>query len=235
MKKLSKRMPALSTKIEDRIYAPIEALGVIKENANAKFDETIEAHIRLGIDPKYTDQQLRTTVALPHGTGQSIKIAVITSGENVSKAKDAGADLFGEEDLVESINKGNMEFDLLIATPDMMPKVAKLGRVLGPRGLMPNPKAGTVTNDIANAIKEFKAGKLEFRADKAGIVHVRFGKASFTKESLFENLKTLQESIDKNKPSGAKGKYWKTFYVTSTMGPSVQVDINAIQDYQPEG
>jgi large subunit ribosomal protein L1 len=235
MKKLSKRMAALSTKIEDRIYAPLEALSIIKENANAKFDETIEAHIRLGIDPKYTDQQLRTTVALPHGTGQSIKIAVITSGENVSKAKVAGADLFGEEDLVESINKGNMEFDLLIATPDMMPKVAKLGRVLGPRGLMPNPKAGTVTNDIANAIKEFKAGKLEFRADKAGIVHVRFGKASFTKEALFENLKTLQESIDKNKPSGAKGKYWKTFYVTSTMGPSVQVDINAVQDYQPEG
>ena len=228
-------MAALSTKIEDRIYPPLEALDIIKENANAKFDETIEAHIRLGIDPKYTDQQLRTTVALPHGTGQSIKIAVITSGENVSKAKTAGADLFGEEDLVESINKGNMEFDLLIATPDMMPKVAKLGRVLGPRGLMPNPKAGTVTNDISNAIKEFKAGKLEFRADKAGIVHVRFGKASFTKEALFDNLKTLQESIDKNKPSGAKGKYWKTFYVTSTMGPSVQVDINAIQDYQPEG
>ncbi len=228
-------MAALSTKIEDRIYAPLEALSIIKENANAKFDETIEAHIRLGIDPKYTDQQLRTTVALPHGTGQSIKIAVITSGENVSKAKAAGADLFGEEDLVESINKGNMEFDLLIATPDMMPKVAKLGRVLGPRGLMPNPKAGTVTNDIANAIKEFKAGKLEFRADKAGIVHVRFGKASFTKEALFDNLKTLQESIDKNKPSGAKGKYWKSFYVTSTMGPSIQVDINAVQDYQPEG
>jgi len=235
MKKLSKRMAALSTKIEDRIYAPLEALSIIKENANAKFDETIEAHIRLGIDPKYTDQQLRTTVALPHGTGQSIKIAVITSGENVSKAKSSGADLFGEEDLVESINKGNMDFDLLIATPDMMPKVAKLGRVLGPRGLMPNPKAGTVTNDIANAIKEFKAGKLEFRADKAGIVHVRFGKASFTKEALFDNLKTLQESIDKNKPSGAKGKFWKSFYVTSTMGPSVQVDINALQDHQPEG
>ena len=227
-------MTALSTKIEDRTYAPLEALGIVKENANAKFDETIEAHIRLGIDPKYTDQQLRTTVALPNGTGQSIKIAVITSGENVAKAKSAGADLFGEEDLVESINKGDMNFDLLIATPDMMPKVAKLGRVLGPRGLMPNPKAGTVTSDIASAIKEFKAGKLEFRADKAGIVHVRFGKASFTENALFENLKTLQESIDKNKPSGAKGKYWRSFYVTSTMGPSVQVDINALQDYQPE-
>ena len=227
-------MATLSKKIENRTYAPLEALGIIKENANAKFDETIEAHIRLGIDPKYTDQQLRTTVALPHGTGQSIKIAVVTSGENVAKAKSAGADLFGEEDLVESINKGNMDFDLLIATPDMMPKVAKLGRVLGPRGLMPNPKAGTVTSDIDSAIKEFKAGKLEFRADKAGIVHVRFGKASFAENALFENLKTLQESIDKNKPSGAKGKYWRSLYVTSTMGPSVQVDINSLQDYQPE-
>ena len=234
MKKLSKRMALLSKKIEDKNYSPQEALTIVKENATAKFDETIEAHIRLGIDPKYTDQQLRTTVALPNGTGQSIKIAVITSGENVAKAKAAGADLSGEEELVESINKGNMDFDLLISTPDMMPKVAKLGRVLGPRGLMPNPKAGTVTNDISNAIKEFKAGKLEFRADKAGIVHVRFGKASFTVDALFENLKTLQEAIDKNKPSGAKGKYWRTLYVTSTMGPSIQVDISSLQDYQTE-
>tara|TARA_Y100001968_G_scaffold259285_1_gene246500 strand:- start:41307 stop:42014 length:708 start_codon:yes stop_codon:yes gene_type:complete len=234
MKKLSKRMALLSEKIEDKLYSPQEALKIVKDNAVAKFDETIEAHIRLGIDPKYTDQQLRTTVALPNGTGQTVKIAVITSGENVAKAKSAGADLFGEEDLVESINKGNMDFDLLIATPDMMPKVAKLGRVLGPRGLMPNPKAGTVTNDIANAIKEFKAGKLEFRADKAGIVHVRFGKASFSNEGLFENLKTLQEAIDKNKPSGAKGKYWKTLFITSTMGPSVQVDIASLQDFQQE-
>ena len=234
MKKLSKRMTLLSEKIEDRQYSPQEALQIVKDSANAKFDETIEAHIRLGIDPKYTDQQLRTTVALPNGTGQSVRIAVITSGENVAKAKAAGADLFGEEDLVDDINKGNMDFDLLISTPDMMPKVAKLGRVLGPRGLMPNPKAGTVTADIASAIKEFKAGKLEFRADKAGIVHVRFGKASFTPDALFENLKTLQEAIDKNKPSGAKGKYWRTLFISSTMGPSVQVDIGSLQDFQKE-
>ena len=227
-------MSLLSEKIEDRQYSPQEALQIVKDSANAKFDETIEAHIRLGIDPKYTDQQLRTTVALPNGTGQSVRIAVITSGENVAKAKAAGADLFGEEDLVEDINKGNMDFDLLISTPDMMPKVAKLGRVLGPRGLMPNPKAGTVTADIASAIKEFKAGKLEFRADKAGIVHVRFGKASFTPDALFENLKTLQEAIDKNKPSGAKGKYWRTLFISSTMGPSVQVDIGSLQDFQKE-
>jgi len=234
MKKLSKRMTLLSEKIEDRQYSPQEALQIVKDSANAKFDETIEAHIRLGIDPKYTDQQLRTTVALPNGTGQSVRIAVITSGENVAKAKAAGADLFGEEDLVDDINKGNMDFDLLISTPDMMPKVAKLGRVLGPRGLMPNPKAGTVTADITSAIKEFKAGKLEFRADKAGIVHVRFGKASFTTDALFENLKTLQEAIDKNKPSGAKGKYWRTLFISSTMGPSVQVDIGSLQDFQKE-
>ena len=227
-------MTLLSEKIEDRQYSPQEALQIVKDSANAKFDETIEAHIRLGIDPKYTDQQLRTTVALPNGTGQSVRIAVITSGENVAKAKAAGADLFGEEDLVDEINKGNMDFDLLISTPDMMPKVAKLGRVLGPRGLMPNPKAGTVTADIASAIKEFKAGKLEFRADKAGIVHVRFGKASFTPDALFENLKTLQEAIDKNKPSGAKGKYWRTLFISSTMGPSVQVDIGSLQDFQKE-
>ena len=234
MKKLPKRIAALSSKVEDRAYQPLEAINLVKENANAKFDETIEAHARLGIDPKYTDQQLRTTVALPQGTGQKVRIAVISRGEKVSEAKSAGADLAGEEELVEAINKGEMNFDILISTPDMMPKVAKLGRVLGPRGLMPNPKAGTVTTDLANAIKEFKAGKLEFRADRAGIVHVRFGKASFSAESLLENLKTLQESIDRNKPSGAKGKYWKSLFITSTMGPSVEVDINALQDIKEE-
>jgi len=234
MKKLPKRMAILSSKVEDRTYQPLEAINLVKENANAKFDETIEAHVRLGIDPKYTDQQLRTTVVLPKGTGQKVRIAVIARGEKIGEAKSAGADIAGEEELVESINKGEMNFDILISTPDMMPKVAKLGRVLGPRGLMPNPKAGTVTTDIANAIKEFQAGKLEFRADRAGIVHVRCGKASFSAESLLENLKTLQESIDRNKPSGAKGRYWKSIFITSTMGPSVEIDITALQDLKEE-
>ena len=232
MPKTSKRLAGLVNKIEERAYEPLEAIKLVKENATAKFDETVEAHARLGIDPKYTDQQLRTTVALPHGTGQTVRIAVITRGEKVAEAKAAGAELAGDEDLVEIISKGEMDFDLLIATPDMMPKVAKLGRVLGPRGLMPNPKAGTVTTDLAGAIQEFKAGKLEFRADRTGIVHVRFGKASFTAEALLQNLKTLQETIDRNKPSGAKGRYWKSLYVTSTMGPSVEVDFSALQDIE---
>jgi large subunit ribosomal protein L1 len=234
MPKISKRFSALVTKVEDRVYAPTEAIELVKANANAKFDETIEAHVRLGIDPKYTDQQLRTTVALPHGTGQAIRIAVIARGEAVAAAKAAGADLAGDDDLVDQIAKGEMEFDLLIATPDMMPKVAKLGRVLGPRGLMPNPKAGTVTTDLAGAINELKAGKLEFRADRTGIVHVRFGKASFDEAKLLDNLKALQETIDRNKPSGAKGRYWRSLYVTSTMGPSVQVDFSALQDLKQE-
>jgi large subunit ribosomal protein L1 len=235
MPKISKRFKAAAAKVEDRAYSPIEALELVKANATAKFDETVEVHARLGIDPKYTDQQLRTTVALPHGTGQSIRIAVIARGEAVAAAKAAGADLAGDDELVETIAKGEMEFDLLIATPDMMPKVAKLGRVLGPRGLMPNPKAGTVTTDLAGAINEFKAGKLEFRADRSGIVHVRFGKASFDGAKLLDNLKALQETIDRNKPSGAKGRYWKSLYVTSTMGPSVQVDVTALQDLKQEG
>ena len=235
MPKLSKRLASLASKIEDRSYGPLEAIALVKDNANAKFDETMEAHVRLGIDPKYTDQQLRTTVALPNGTGQTVRIAVVTSGEKVAAAKAAGAELAGDEDLVDAISKGEMNFDLLIATPDMMPKVAKLGRVLGPRGLMPNPKAGTVTTDLAAAIKDFKAGKLEFRADRTGIVHVRFGKASFSADALLENLKTLQETIDRNKPSGAKGRYWKSLYVTSTMGPSVEVDFSALQEIGQEG
>jgi large subunit ribosomal protein L1 len=234
MPKISKRLSELSTRVEDRSYEPLEALELVRTNATARFDETIEAHARLGIDPKYTDQQLRTTVTLPHGTGQTVRIAVIARGEKVAEAKAAGADLAGDEELVEEIAGGNLDFDLLIATPDMMPKVAKLGRVLGPRGLMPNPKAGTVSTDLAGAIQEFKAGKLEFRADRTGIVHVRFGKASFTPAQLLDNLKSLQETIDRNKPSGAKGRYWRSLYVTSTMGPSVQVDVVALQEIRRE-
>jgi large subunit ribosomal protein L1 len=229
-KKLSRRRQALLEKVEDRDYSPLEALALLKETATAKFPEAAEAHIRLGIDPKYTDQQLRTTVALPKGTGQTVRVAVIARGEKVTEATNAGADVVGSEELIDEIQKGRMDFDKLIATPDIMPQVAKLGKLLGPRGLMPSPKGGTVTFDVASAISEFKAGKLEFRADRTGIVHVMFGKASFSPEDLLVNLKALQETIDRNRPSGAKGRYWRTVYVSSTMGPSIRVDINALRD-----
>jgi large subunit ribosomal protein L1 len=229
-KKVSKRLRELQAKVEDRPYEPLEALNLLKETATAKFPETVEAHIRLGIDPKYTDQQLRTTVALPKGTGQTIRVAVVARGEKVAEATAAGADIAGSEELIDEIFKGRMDFDLLIATPDIMPQVAKLGKVLGPRGLMPSPKGGTVTTDLGQAIAEFKAGKLEFRADRSGIVHVLFGKAAFPTDDLLVNLKALQETIDRNRPSGAKGRYWRSIFVSATMGPSIEVDINALRD-----
>ncbi|WP_107806313.1 50S ribosomal protein L1 [Nodularia spumigena] len=229
-KKISRRFQALLEKVEDRDYTPLEALNLLKETATAQFPEAAEAHIRLGIDPKYTDQQLRTTVTLPKGTGQTVRVAVIARGEKVTEASNAGADVVGSDELINEIQQGMMDFDKLIATPDVMPQVAKLGKLLGPRGLMPSPKGGTVTFDVASAIAEFKAGKLEFRADRTGIVHVMFGKASFSPEDLLVNLKALQETIDRNRPSGAKGRYWRTIYVTSTMGPSIKVDINALRD-----
>lgn len=229
-KKVSRRLREALAKVEDRAYEPLEALNLLKETATAKFDETVEVHIRLGIDPKYTDQQLRTTVALPKGTGQTVRVAVVARGELVKVAENAGADVFGSDDLIEEIQKGMLDFDKLIATPDMMPKVAKLGRMLGPKGLMPSPKAGTVTTDVAGAIAEFKAGKLEFRADRTGIVHVMFGKASFPAEDLLQNLKALQETVDRNRPSGAKGRYWRSVYVAASMGPAIEVDISALRD-----
>ncbi len=229
-KKVSRRFKELQSKVEDRAYAPIEALDLLKQTATAKFPESAEAHIRLGIDPKYTDQQLRTTVVLPKGTGQTVRVAVIARGEKVNEATAAGADIVGSEELINEIQGGMLDFDILLATPDVMPQVAKLGRLLGPRGLMPNPKGGTVTFDITQAIAEFKAGKLEFRADRTGIVHVLFGKVTFAPEDLLVNLKALQETIDRNRPSGAKGRYWRTVYVSATMGPSIQVDINALRD-----
>lgn len=229
-KKRSRRLQELEKKVEERPYQPIEALTLLKETATAKFPESAEAHIRLGIDPKYTDQQLRTTVALPKGTGQTVRIAVIARGEKVTEATNAGADVVGSEDLIEEIQKGMMDFDRLIATPDMMPQVAKLGRLLGPRGLMPSPKGGTVTFDLVQAIEEVKAGRLEFRADRTGIVHILFGKASFSAEDLLVNLKALQETIDRNRPAGAKGRYWRSMFVSATMGPSIEVEINALRD-----
>jgi large subunit ribosomal protein L1 len=230
MRKISKRLREARSKVEDRAYAPLDALALAKETATAKFPESLEAHVRLGIDPKYADQQLRTTVTLPKGTGQTIRVAVIARGEKVAEATTAGADIAGSEELIDQIGKGMMDFDLLIATPDMMPQVARLGKLLGPRGLMPSPKGGTVTTDLASAIGEFKAGKLEFRADRTGIVHVMFGKAAFTAEDLLVNLKALQETIDRNRPSGAKGKYWRSLYVSATMGPAIEVDVNALRD-----
>lgn len=230
MPKISRRLRELQAKVEDRPYQPVEALELLKETATAKFPESAEAHIRLGIDPKYTDQQLRTTVALPKGTGQTVRVAVIARGEKVTEASNSGADIAGSEELIDDIQKGMMDFDLLIATPDMMPQVAKLGKLLGPRGLMPSPKGGTVTFDLAQAIAEFKAGKLEFRADRTGIVHVLFGKAAFPSQDLLVNLKALQETIDRNRPSGAKGRYWRSIYVCSTMGPAIQVDIPGLRD-----
>nr|QCI07087.1 ribosomal protein L1 [Haraldiophyllum bonnemaisonii] len=231
MRKHSRRFfQALQQVEQDKFYTPIDALKLLKKISKVNFIETLEVHIALNLDPKYADQQLRSTVILPKGTGKIIKVAVITKGDQLTQALSVGADIVGSDDLIEEILQNRLNFDKLIASPDMMLSIAKLGKVLGPRGLMPSPKAGTVTNDIQKAIKEFKSGKLEYKIDRTGIVHVPIGKLSFNSNDLNFNLKALQESIDKNRPSGSKGKYWKSLYLSSTMGPSIPVNINLLRD-----
>jgi large subunit ribosomal protein L1 len=210
---------------QNKLYDPDEALGMIKGMANAKFDETVEAAVRLGVDPRHADQQVRGAVVLPHGTGKTRKVIVFAKGDKARDAEEAGADFVGAEDLVEKIQKESwLGFDVAIATPDMMGLVGRLGRLLGPRGLMPIPKTGTVTFDVAQAVKEVKAGKIEYRVDKAGIVHVPIGKASFEIEKLLGNFRVLIEQLVRVKPAAAKGQYMKSITVSSTMGPGVKIN-----------
>jgi len=226
MRKQSRRHKENLTRTRNKIYLKIEeAVEALKETATVKFVESVELHANLNINPKYADQQLRTTVTLPNGVGKQTRIAVLTNEENFEEAKSAGADIIGNDDLIEQITQGNINFDLLIATPNMMPKLAKLGRVLGPKGLMPSPKSGTVSNTLEATLTEFKKGKFEYKADKAGIVHVNFGKINFTNDQLIENLKALYKSIEQNRPSGVKGKYFKNLFICTTMGSSIKLEL----------
>ena len=213
----------------DAQYTPTEALGLAKSLASAKFDETIEMVTRLGVDPRKADQMVRGTVALPAGTGKTLRIAVFAAGDAAQAAREAGADMVGADDLYAEIEKGNMNFDLAIATPDLMPMVGRLGRVLGPRGLMPNPKTGTVTNDVGRAVSEFKGGKVEYRTDRYGNVHVLIGKASFAPEQLEQNFRAVLDELQRAKPASAKGRYLKKISLSSTMGPGVKVDTNRLR------
>jgi len=217
-------------KLVDRtkVYPPVEAMGLVRETSTVKFDPSVEAHIRLGVDPRHADQMVRGTVVLPHGVGKVVRVIVFAQGDKGQEALRAGADEVGSEDLVKRIEAGWLEFDVALATPDMMGMVGKLGRILGRRGLMPNPKSGTITFDLERAVKEVKAGRVEFKVDKGGAIHVPFGKASFEPEQLVDNLATLVDAVNRARPSAAKGQYFKNLTVASTMGPGIRVDVPAL-------
>ena len=229
---MAKKYEAAAAKVDkEKLYAPLEALSLVKEIAPANFDETVEAHFRLGIDTRQADQQLRGTVSLPNGSGKTVRVAVFAEGEAAKAAEEAGADIVGSDELIADIQAGNINFDATVATPDQMAKVGRLGKILGTRGLMPNPKLGTVTPDVAKAIKELKGGRVEYRADRFGICHVIIGKCSFSAEQLAENYGAVFDEIIRMKPAAAKGKYVKSITVTSSMGPGVPVDGSVTRDY----
>ncbi len=232
MAKHGKKFTAAAAQVKDRLYSIEEAIPLIQKVKFAKFDETVELALRLGVDPKHADQMVRGTVVLPHGLGKSKKVLAIAAGDKQKEAQEAGADFVGGEEVVDKIQGGWMDFDAVVATPDMMRAVGKLGKVLGPRGLMPNPKTGTVTVDIAKAVKEIKAGKVEFRVDKTGIVHAPIGKTSFAPQSLVENAHALVDSVVKAKPSAAKGKFLRSVTMSSTMGPGSLIDTTHVTEVQ---
>jgi len=228
MAKLSKRRKAQAEIDRNRFYAVDEAISIVKDNAKAKFDETIEIAMNLGVDPRHADQMVRGVVSLPKGSGKDVRVAVFAKGDKAEEAKKAGADVVGAEDLMETIQGGQIDFDRVIATPDMMGVVGRLGKVLGPKGLMPNPKLGTVTMDVAKAVNDAKSGQVEFRVEKAGIIHAGIGKASFPEADLKANFAAFVDAIVKAKPSGAKGKFVKKVSVSSSMGPGIKVDLEEI-------
>ena len=232
MPKHGKKYTAAAAKVEaGKLYTPKEAAALVKEVAFAGFDETIEATFRLGVDTRKADQNIRGSIALPHGTGKTVRVAVFAEGEQARAAEEAGADLVGSDDLVAQVQAGNIDFDAAIATPPMMAKVGRLGKILGPRGLMPNPKLGTVTMDVAKMVSELKAGRVEYRADRYGICHIPMGKASFELEKLVENYGALMTEILRVKPSTAKGRYVKSVTITSTMGPGIKVDPAVVRNF----
>lgn len=232
MPKHGKNYKAAAEKVEStKLYSPKEAMELAKELAPAKFDETVEVHVRLGVDTRKADQNVRGSIALPHGTGKTVRVAVFAEGEKAREAEAAGADVIGSDDLVAQVQAGELNFDAAIATPNMMGKVGRLGKILGPRGLMPNPKLGTVTPDVATAIADLKGGKVEYRADRYGIAHVILGKVSFTAEKLAENYGAVYDEIVRMKPSAAKGRYLKSITVASTMGPGISIDPSVSRDF----